>query len=41
MNRIHNEYRDLWARMGEHPRLRAFTVALLAAYLLAAAIGAA
>ena len=39
MRRIHDEYRDLWARMGEHPKLRAFTVALLAAYLLTAAIG--
>ena len=40
MRPIHDEYRDLWARMGEHPKLRTLTVALLAAYLLvAAAIG--
>ncbi len=35
MNRIHDEYRDLWARMGEHPRLRAFTVLILVLYLVA------
>ena len=39
MKRIHAEYRELWARLGEHPKLRAFTVALVAAYLLTAAIG--
>ncbi len=39
MKTIYDEYRDLWARMGEHPRLRAFTAALLAVYLLTAAIG--
>ncbi len=38
MNRIYDEYRDLWARMGEHPKLRAFTVAALAVYLLTVAI---
>ncbi len=38
MRRIHDEYRDLWARMGEHPKLRALTLAALAVYLLTAAI---
>ena len=36
MKRIHSEYRDLWARMGKHPKLRTSTAIVLVVYLLAA-----
>ncbi len=36
MKQLYDEYRSLWARMGDNPRLRAFTVVALALYLLVA-----